>query len=300
MTDSTRDDAKRSRLRERIKRTIVSQFDAALAGGAPQVRYIRELGLPDDRIFTPYDVVDNDFFARGAAAVRSDPGGCRHLPGLASGSPFFLASGRFIERKNFGNLIKAYGAYRSLDHDGAPWELVILGDGPERSHLAALADAIAPGSGITFPGYRQINEITAYYGLAGAFVHPAKVEPWGLVVNEAMAAGLPVLVSRSAGAAEDLVSDGVNGFRFDPGDPVAIAIAMLRVSASDADREEMGRQSVARIALWTPERFAEGLWRAVAAGTMAARRGLPHSVRILLWASQLTPRSVLAWRSVEP
>src|SRR5262249_11497198 len=66
MTASRREDAARSPIRERIKSEMESQFDAALAGGTPQARYIRELGIPPERIFTPYDVVDNAYFAAGA------------------------------------------------------------------------------------------------------------------------------------------------------------------------------------------------------------------------------------------
>jgi glycosyltransferase involved in cell wall biosynthesis len=153
---------------------------------------------------------------------------------------------------------------------------------------------------VTFGGYRQIDEIAAYYGLAGAFVHPAIVEQWGLVINEAMATGLPVVVSRSVGAVEDLVIDGENGYRFDPRDPSAIAKALLRVSAPDADRARMGRSSRERVAHWSLDRFAEGLWQAVVAGAESADRSMPLGVRALVWSNQRSPGALLRWRSVEP
>ena len=300
MTASGREDAPRSLWRERVKRVIVSQFDAALAGGTPQARYIHDLGIPDDRIFVPYDVVDNDFFARGAALARSNPGAFRHLPGLDTGRPFFLSSGRFIERKNFRTLLRAYAEYRLFGDASDPWDLVILGDGPERSALKNLAAAVAPDGAVTFAGYRQMDEIASYYGLAGAFVHPAAVEQWGLVVNEAMAAGLPVLVSRTAGAAEDLVEDGANGFVFDPTDPSAIAERMRYMAAPGTDRSAMGDLSRGRVAPWSLERFADGLWRAVTVVGDNAQRSLPLRVRFVVWANQRAPRLILDWRSVEP
>jgi glycosyltransferase involved in cell wall biosynthesis len=300
MADSTRDDAVRSPLRERAKRAIVSQFDAALAAGTPQLRYICDLGIPQERVFKPYDVVDSDFFASHAAAVRSNPAPYEHLPGLGSTTPFFLASGRFIERKNFEALTVAYRDYRLLDRTGEPWNLVILGDGPRRPQLAAIADAFVPSGAITLPGYRQLDEAAAYYGLAGAFVHPATIEPWGLVINEAMAAGLPVLASISVGATEDLVTDGVTGFTFDPHNRQSMTAALQRISAPDTDRLGMGENSIERIASWSPECFAGGLWRAVASGVRPRSSRLPPGVRLLLWGNTVIPRRALAWRSVEP
>ncbi len=299
MAESRREDARRSPIRERIKRAIVSQFDAALAGGTPQVRYIHELGISLERIFMPYDVVDNDFFAEGAAGARSDPAGSRARLGLDSTRPFFLAAGRLIQRKNFGNLLSAYGQYLVSCRDREPWDLVIVGDGPERQRLSASAAALNLPGHVTFAGYRQADQLAAYYGLASVFIHPARVEQWGLVVNEAMAAGLPVLVSSGVGAAEDLVTDRVNGYVFHPTDAGGLKDAMCRISAPEAELERMGAASRARIGAWRPECFAEGLWNSVAAGTDHAGRPMPLSLRVLLFANQMMPSSALAWRSVE-
>ena len=142
-------------------------------------------------------------------------------------------------------------------------------------------------------------ELGAYYGLASAFIHAPVVDQWGLVVNEAMAAGLPVLVSTGAGAAEDLVKEGVNGFTFDPSDAGAIADAMSRISRPEAALRQMGRKSSELVESWAPKRFAEGLWQAVSAGATSADRGMPVGVRGLIVAHQLLPRSILRWRSVE-
>ncbi len=120
--------------------------------------------------------------------------------------------------------------------------------------------------------------------MAGAFVHASTTEQWGLVVNEAMAAGLPVLVSERCGCAPDLVRDGVNGFTFDPYDPGQLADLMLKVSSDQCDRLAMGRASQEIIKDWGPERFADGLMQAVA---VARSRPLPKASwldRSLLWA----------------
>jgi glycosyltransferase involved in cell wall biosynthesis len=299
MTQSRREDVARSPIRERFKCAIVSRFDAALAGGSPQARYVHELGIPRDRIFTSYAVVDNEFFANAADSAQNDPSIHRHLPGLESSTPFFLTAGRFIQRKNFGRLLEAYESYVRVHRGSKPWRLVILGDGPERRSLTEAASTGVSRDAITFAGYHQAEEVAVYYGLASAFIHPPLVDQWGLVVNEAMAAGLPVLVSTGAGAAEDLVKDGVNGFTFDPSATSAIAEAMSRISRPDADLTEMGRRSRELVDSWGLERFADGLWRAACAGASSAQRGMPVGVRGLIWGNQVVPRALLRWRSVE-
>lgn len=297
MAESRREDVRRLPIREGLKRAIVSEFDAALAGGSPQARYIHELGIPHQRIFTPYDVVDNEFFSKRADEARINPSTFKHLRGVPSGRRVFLACGRFIERKNFANLIRAYRQYVEGTPEGDPWTLVIIGDGPERRELEALAATVGPRGTITLAGYLSGADIAAYYGLADVFVHPATVEQWGLVVNEAMAAGLPILASTGVGAVEDLVSDGENGFTFAPHDPRAIARAMQRISSSEAERDLMGRISQNRIASWSPDHFARGLWNAVAAGSKTSHRRMRVETRLLLRGSQLVPQRVRAWRS---
>ena len=110
-------------------------------------------------------------------------------------------------------------------------------------------------------GHLAYDQLPIAYGLARVFVMPSKTEQWGLVVNEAMAAGLPVLVSHSAGCSQDLVEQGVNGYTFDPSDPNDLAQLLIRMSTS-ADLASMGRESQRIIRLWGPSRFAEGLMSA--------------------------------------
>jgi glycosyltransferase involved in cell wall biosynthesis len=119
-------------------------------------------------------------------------------------------------------------------------------------------DSAAHGA-VIFAGFRQVGELRDFYAGAGAFIHPALAEPWGLVINEAMASGLPVISSRNVGAAEELVREGVNGFLFDPEDVEELAGLMGRVA--EMPREErlaMGEASRGLIAEWGPERFARG------------------------------------------
>ena len=96
---------------------------------------------------------------------------------------------------------------------------------------------------VRLPGFRQYDELPAYYGLAEAFVHASRTEQWGLVVNEAMASGLPVLVSRQCGCAPELVAHGTNGYQFDPNDQVALARCMAEITRDEEHRQMMGQAS---------------------------------------------------------
>src|SRR5207244_4064698 len=102
--------------------------------------------------------------------------------------------------KNLPRLLEAFAGYRRLAGDAA-WELVLLGDGPLRPELVALLKDLELDGHVLLPGFKQYDELPAYYGLAGAFIHASTTEQWGLVVNEAMASGLPVLVSDRCGCA---------------------------------------------------------------------------------------------------
>lgn len=116
------------------------------------------------------------------------------------------------------------------------------------------------------------------------FVHASTSEQWGLVVNEAMAAGLPVLVSNRCGCAADLVREGVNGFTFDPYDVEEMTRLMFRVAHGDVDRAALGQASREIIAEWGPERFAVGLEQAVEAALSAPAPKPSLLDRALLWA----------------
>jgi glycosyltransferase involved in cell wall biosynthesis len=273
LCDSKYDDMPRHFCKERLKQRLVRRFDAALCAGTASRTYLERLGMEPEQIFEGFDAVDNDFFWRGAEQARRDPALYRSMPGLDSPDPFFLVSGRFIREKNLDGLLRSYTHYRRVlaETDGGrvPWRLVILGDGPERKALEHLvwSEGI---QGVSFPGFLQIDQLPIYYGLASCFVHPSRQDTWGLVVNEAMAAGLPVLVSKSSGCAQDLVCEGENGFTFVWDDATTLAGLMTKVSTGQLNLQAMGVSSLNRIKDWGLTRFAQGLYGALQA---ASQRG---------------------------
>ena len=280
MSESNAFDEKRYVLAEAIKRIVVSLFSAGLAGGQLQMEYLVVLGLPRDRVFTGYDVVDNEYFRRKAGEIRSQAPKLRRKYGLPG--KYFLASARFVPKKNLPTLIRAYARYRqvagNLDDgqrimDNGPWDLVLLGDGPLKADLSRLVSDLRLHGHVHLPGFLQYHELPAYYGLADVFVHASTTEQWGLVVNEAMAAGLPVIVSNRCGCVPNLVAEGKNGFTFDPGSVESLAKLMLDMCHFSKRRlEDMGAESQRIVEGFTPAHFATGAERAVDAAKAAPIR----------------------------
>lgn len=265
MSDTKADDYPRKKLVENLKKHIIGNFSSAICGGKLHRDYLISLGMSANRIFSGYDVVDNHYFASQAEQARFTPFKYRHLPGLDNEVPFFLASLRFIKRKNIDGLVVAYQIYREKAarlSEHTPWRLVILGDGEERGFIESNIQKLDI-QGITLAGFHQIEDIPVYYGLAKAFIHPALREQWGLVVNEAMASGLPVIVSRVCGCVPDLVEHGVNGFTFDPENTAELAEYMFLLNSEPELLERMGAASRVKISNWGLDRFARSLYCAV-------------------------------------
>ncbi len=258
MTDSREADAARVTWREYIKETLVSQFDAALVSGSESSRYMQLLGIPDSVITLGCDVVDNTYFHEASQNERA--AGSTQLPGLDDDRPFFLASARMMNRKDPLILIRAYAAYRNrmVEEGGTPWRLVVLGDGELRSAVKNEIALLSCEADITLAGWMHLDDLPAYYGRASVFVHTALVDQWAVVVNEAMATGLPVIVSDGTGCAEDLVVHGENGFVYPAGDVAALAGFMFDLSKR-ADLESFGIKSLDIIAKWPLARFADGI-----------------------------------------
>jgi len=286
MTETTPWDDRRNPCKEWIKRRLLNSASAFLAGGKPHADYLMQLGISENRIFLGYDAVDNRHFE--SMAGKAHHGTAETAVRWALPSRFFLASARFVDKKNLPKLIQAYAQYWQLarkseaaSHRGEPWSLVLLGDGPLKKFIYRTISDLGVKDYVHLPGFVQYNALPNYYGKASCFVHASTVEQWGLVVNEAMASGLPVLVSNRCGCAQDLVKEGINGFTFDPFNTGQLAQLMLRISSRSACRPAaedpgkilnekrlavdliaMGAASKKIIADWGPDRFATGLLQA--------------------------------------
>ncbi len=259
ISDSNYLDKRRNPVFEFLKSMLVSRFDAAFVGGESSTLYLEHLGFPRARIAVGYDVVDNENIrSRNSSnkpnieAIRAS----RNLP-----EQYFLFVGRMVECKNVLGLIRSFADYvRALGSD--PWDLVLCGDGPDEATFRRLAEASGEkiAKHIRFLGLVRQPEIIDVFSGANCLVLPStRYESWGLVINEALACELPVIVSQRCGCAMDLVKNDLNGWQFDPDDPRALTERLIQMHClAPRARAEMGRHGQGIILNWGLDRFVSG------------------------------------------
>jgi 1,2-diacylglycerol 3-alpha-glucosyltransferase len=252
MSDTQENDAPRVWWRELYKSWKLKQYRAALVAGKPHKRYLVKLGMLPDAVFHGYDVVGNDYFHPSKIRVTSNP----------LTKPFFLSISRFVSKKNLPFLLSSYAIYRK-NSDVQPWNLVLCGDGELRPQVEQQVVDLELEHCVHLPGFLHQEELLPYFAHASCFIHASIYEQWGLVVNEAMAAGLPVLVSRHCGCFEDLVIEGINGFGFDPENMQELTDLMIKISSTEINSKEMGQAALQHIQQFSPDYFAQGLLQAV-------------------------------------
>lgn len=234
--ESTERDVRPASLwREKLKRWVVSHADAVLVPGVASQRYVHSLGAGD--IVVAPNAVDNERFMSGSGRTRSE-------------EFEFIFVGRLQDEKGIPDLLQAWSMVRSRTV-----RLRIVGDGPLRDQVVTYA---RKDERVQVSGHMNREELVSAYHSADALVLPSRSEPWGLVINEAMASGLPVIASSVAGAVDDLVREGHNGLIVPPNNPRALAAALSEL-AGDPDRAlEMGSRSLEMIRKYSPEACARG------------------------------------------
>lgn len=253
ISTTTRRDRRRFPPLEMAKRWWVPRhFDAAFTAGSRAAEYAEELGIPVDRIWRGCGVVDHKWWTGASERERS----AIEDRSTDSCAGDFLFVGRLSPEKNLEVLLRAYAEYRNTASN--PWGLIIVGEGPSTQELQQLADRLGADD-IRWDGYRQPDELPALYAEASALVLPSTSESWGLVVNEALACGLPVLISEACGCVPELVYPGLDGYVFDPRDPGALATLLARASAAPERLARMGRFGRRIVSQFTPETWARAL-----------------------------------------
>jgi glycosyltransferase involved in cell wall biosynthesis len=264
--ESTQMDQRSGRiLIEFLKQNFIRRCGGFVVPGMSSFEYVRSFGVREERIFKAPNAVDSDFFACEAEKVRKDEAAFRER--LALPARFFLFVGRLVPEKGVFDLLQAYSVLPPELRSEVG--LVFVGDGPSRAQLERQA-ALGPGA-VRFPGFLQREELAACYALAEVFVLPTHSDPWGLVVNEAMACSLPIICTSAAGCAADLITDRWNGRLTSAGDIPALASAMGELARDAEARREMGLRSQRRIQDYSPEACAAGMARAA-----FSSRGVQH------------------------
>ena len=250
---------------EWLKRYFVSSCNAFVVPGKSSFAYLRTLGVKEQVIFTAPNAVDNTLFATRAEQVKREPNAFRERLGLPQ--RFILFVGRLVAEKGVFDLLQAYAKLGSNLRSEVG--LVFAGDGVSREELAQQAKRISPGT-VCFPGFAQREDLAGLYALAEALVLPTHSDPWGLVVNEAMACRLPIIVSSVAGCSSDLVEDGWNGYVVPPRDSEKLSVAIESLVRQPELKQRMSARSSERIRNYSPEACADGLAAAaISAGTEA-------------------------------
>ncbi|MBS1814557.1 MAG: glycosyltransferase family 4 protein [Acidobacteria bacterium] len=222
-------------------------IDGVLTAGTLNAEYWSAYMDDVPQFLMPY-AVDNAYFAERTAAAASTQKQLRADLQLADDRPVILFASKLQTRKHCNHLLEAY--FRMPEP--RPY-LVIVGNGEER---IALEQRVAEKGcdTVRFAGFRNQSELPRFFNLASVFVLPARHEPWGLIVNEAMSASLPVIVTDEVGAAPDLVKNGINGFIYPFGDIEALQRALQYVLQSPEKAAEMGRNSYQKIETWDFDR----------------------------------------------
>ena len=264
-------------LKGAVLRTFCRRETRFLAIGTLNRRYLQSLGIPPMRIYDMPYCVDNAYFQQRCAAASPGRERFRAQLGLDSDAGVILFASKFQARKRPQDLLDAY---RSIAPRFSPTQmpyLLMVGDGELRSALERRA-AEQGLERVRFLGFCNQSELPTFFDLCDVFVLPSVEEPWGLVINEVMNAGRPVIVSDQVGCAADLVRHGENGFVVPAGNPALLGQAIYEILIDPTRARAMGEQSRRIIDTWSLEADLKGLVAALD-GALHSTHRVEHSCR---------------------
>jgi len=275
--DSKKEDVQRNFLVNTVKKILYANVDAIFCPAPDWIETFKYWGFKEKAIFFGVDVVDNSFWSK-TASQKFD-----------ISAPYFLTVGRHIKRKNFHLLIDAFVLFKRESGNNA--RLVLVGDGVETDHLKKRVPEDLQDD-ILFLPLQDQNTLVSLYHNAYFFILPSISEQWGLVVNEAMACGLPVIVSENAGCVQSLVEENKNGYWFNPCDLHSLASTLEKASAlSESEIKEMKNNSLEIISHWDLDRFTTGAIGAVDYAVKNKRRPFYFIGKWILekWSGRYNP-----------
>jgi glycosyltransferase involved in cell wall biosynthesis len=251
---TTFDRRRRHRSTEFMKSRFLTSCSGFIVPGKSSSDYLQELGVAEFSIFIAPNAVDTSLFSRLGLAAKKHENQIRAAHDLPS--RYFLYVGRLVKEKGIFDLLEAYCQLKPEIRKDVG--LVFVGTGSQREELEKRASKVVVGS-IQFLNFVQRDDLAAMYALAEVLIFPTHSDPWGLVVNEAMACGLPVITTNVAGCAADLVEHGWNGFVVERGNVADLASEMVRCAVDSTLRDTLGRRSRARIDEYSPAAWAQGV-----------------------------------------
>ncbi|ACB76034.1 glycosyltransferase family 4 protein [Opitutus terrae] len=249
----------RRRPQQWLTRLLLKRYQAFASVGIAHTRFLVAHGVARERIFLVPHCVDNDRWAAGAASAKEAGLAFRASLGIPASDRVVLFAGKFGAKKRPDLLIEAFQTAAL-----AQTSLLMIGDGPLRTDLQARNR----NANVFWAPFQNQLEMPHAFAAADLLVLPSHGpgETWGLIVNEAMASGLPCLVSTHVGCREDLISEDVTGWSFPAGDSAALAARLQHaLSALETRRNELRAAIAQRIANYSYAAAAAGLRAAVAA-----------------------------------
>jgi glycosyltransferase involved in cell wall biosynthesis len=255
---------RRSALKNLFRRPLIGTYyrrlDGVLAIGSANRAFYRAIGVPERRIFDMPYAVDNDRFMTGARLANGKREELRARFGVDDDRPIVLYAAKFQRRKRPDDLLRAAGR---LKREGVIFDLVMVGSGEMEAELRALVQHLGL-SNVHFAGFVNQAGLPSVYAACDLFVLPSENEPWGLAVNEAICAGLPIVASSEIGCVPDLVHDGQNGRTFPAGNVEELTDALRPLLTGPDLRRRMGAASRDIIARWSYAECRAGLRAALA------------------------------------
>lgn len=254
---------KRSLLKRAAKqvllRSLFARVDHFLAIGTLSREYFEAHGAPSDRISVAPYTVDNAYFEAKSAEARAAPAAVRRKHGLPVEGPIFLYCSKIVPHKRPLDVLHAFATARRR----VPATLVYVGDGVQMSELLREIERLGLQNDVHVLGFRNQSDLPEIYGACDVFIQASEREPWGMVVNEAMACGMAVCASDMVGSARDIVVD--NGALFPTGDVARLAELLEGWARRPDEVERMKRASEKRIRGWSPEQTADGILEGIRA-----------------------------------
>ena len=254
------------------KRALLKRlFDscgAILAIGSLNHVFYQRYGVHEEKLFwSPY-TVDNDFFRDEAERLRGTRAVLRKSEGIPDDAIVFLVCGKLTSGKRPLDVIQAMQLLPKTVRS----YVLFVGDGPLREVIERATER-ANIVNVKITWFRNQRELASYYALADVLVFPSAGDQWGLVLNEAMNFGLPVVVSDRVGAAFDLVKAGENGYIYSVGDIREMADCLTRLCVDSDLRARMGACSQELIQSWGIPQTIEGIVEAVTAAASGFSAG---------------------------
>lgn len=277
--DAKASDVQRSNLINFIKQNIYNGVDAMIY---PSIEW-EETGLfwkfKKEQLFYGLDVVDNSFWQQNyESKIEID-------------QKYFLSIGRHIPDKNFTFMLNAYKDYKKKFKEKS-YKLVLVGEGNERAKIETFIHKNQLSKDVILLSFLQQRDLIAIYHKAEAFIIASKQETWGLVINEAMACGLPIIASEKCGATRTLVKENINGYTFSPFDEKELTEKLCCFhSLTENDKKRMKEASLKIISDWNLDRFTKSCHEAIQYVNGAKRKKISilSSIMINFWKGRYRP-----------